>query len=124
MTEHNNLWEEVSGMKAEIATIKARLDGHAPREWVRELVGPIQVAVTGMEQTVLGLSESAQKLFASHDELLKEKAAADRAELMAKTPLGLVKRYGPVIGFIVGCTAIYRILGTLAESWLHGHGFG
>jgi hypothetical protein len=55
--------------------------------------------------------------------LLKEKAQAERAELLAKTPLGLVKKYGPVVTFIIGSIAVYRILGAVAEGWLRIHGF-
>jgi hypothetical protein len=120
MPENDRLWDKVTAMEIEISRIVTRLDNHQP---TIALVGQLEKSVARIEQSVASLSDDARNLFAAHDTLLKEKANTERAELLAKTPLGLVKRYGPVVGFIVGCTAVYRVLGTIAEGWLRSHGF-
>jgi hypothetical protein len=120
MPENDRLWEKVTAMEIEIGRIVTRLDGHQP---TIALVGQLEKSVVRIEQSVASLSEDARNLFAAHDTLLKEKAQAERAELLAKTPLGLVKKYGPVVTFIIGSIAVYRILGAVAEGWLRIHGF-
>jgi hypothetical protein len=124
--EHRDtLWKEIAELKQAVLLLETRVDGRlgalAPRDWVHEIFNPIQQAVVRMEGSVAQLSEDAQELFDAHKEMLKEKALRERQEWEEKTPLGLVKKYAPLVGVLVGLVALFRVLGTFAEIWLEAH---
>lgn len=126
MTEgRDELWNAVSALRSDVRLMQEKMDGRlqdlAPRGWVHELVAPIQQSVVRMEAAVSGLAEDAKLLFKSHSDVLEEKRKQNELEWAARTPLGLVKKYGPVIGFLVGVVALFRILGSLFEVWLSTH---
>jgi hypothetical protein len=120
---YTKLWERINEMSVAIAELKTQVKEHATHGWVRDIIRPIEQSVSRMEVAVTSLSDDAKSLFAAHDAMLKEKAAAERAELESKTPMGLVKKYAPVIAFLLGAIALYGILSAAVQSWLRAHGF-
>ena len=115
--------EKEQSLETRVAVLEARFLTYAPREWVKDFIKPVQDSVNRMEAIVNSLTEKADALFDAHDSLLKEKAEQERKQWAERTPLGLVKKYGPVVTFAAGSIALYRVLGTLAETWLKAHGY-
>lgn len=110
-------------LETRIALLEAQFKSYAPREWVKDFIKPVQDSVNRMESIVNSLTEKADALFDAHDSLLKEKAEQERKQWAERTPLGLIRKYGPVVSFVAGSIAVYRLLGTLAETWLKTHGY-
>lgn len=112
-------------MQSSVRLLETKVDGRmetlAPREWVHQIMQPIQQSITRMETAVSQLTTDAKDLFDAHSAMLKEKGDRERQEWAEKTPLGLVKKYAPVIGFLVGTVALFRILGSWFEVWLQQH---
>lgn len=123
--DRDTLWKELADLKASVSLLETRVDGRlgslAPRDWVHEILSPLQQAVTKMESSVTQLSEDAKELFDTHKQMLREKGERERQECAERTPLGIVKKYAPVIGFLVGAVALFRVLGSLAESYIQTH---
>jgi len=120
--ERDSLWQKVTELQSSVRLLETKVDGEvkslAPRDWVHQVMQPIQQSITRMEASVSQLTEDAKDLFNAHSTMLKEKADREKQEWAEKTPLGLIKKYGPVIGFMAGIVALYRALGSLFEVWL------
>lgn len=119
----NEMPEKDKSLETRIALLEQQFASYAPREWVKDFIKPVQDSVNRMESIVNSLSEKADHLFDAHDSLLREKAEQERKGWLERTPLGLIKKYGPVVTFIVGIVAIYRLAGSLLENWIRAHGF-
>ena len=123
--DRDEVWRQLSDLKSSVRLLETKVDGKvealAPREWVHQLMQPIQQSITRMEASVSQLTTDAKDLFDAHSAMLTEKGARERQEWAERTPLGLVKKYAPVIAFLVACVALFRVLGSLADYWLAAH---
>jgi hypothetical protein len=131
---------------ARVAVLEDRIDGYPPREWVKDFVKeytePIMKAVQKHEQTsaetaktVQQLVEQADTLFTAHNTMLQERAQREQAEYQARmgdlklladnrTPLGMAKRYGPLIAIVGSCVGLLVALGKVADkllAWMVQH---
>ncbi len=126
------LWRELADLKTEIKTLRKevelRFDSVAPRGWVQDILKPIEQAITKIETAIQGqadvvgdIGEQIKTLFTAHDQFLKEKAAQERKELEGRTALGYIKRFGPVVAFVLSMVTLFRVAGTVLELWLQQH---
>lgn len=122
MGQQFNEMEPNKSIETRVAVLEAKMSSYAATEWVKDFIKPVQDSVNEMRVIVHTLGEKADALFDAHDSLLKEKAQHERQQWNEKTPLGIVKKYAPFISFIIGVVAVYRILGSVVETWLRSRG--
>lgn len=112
-------------IETRVALLEVRFGHYADREWVREYVLPTQNSVTEIKNSIVSLTgemkhlaEQLLTVFAAHNAFLEEKRKASEKESEENTPLGLVKKYAPVVVFLVAVVALFRVLGTVFETWV------
>lgn len=125
-SERDIVWREVAGLKSAVRELEIKVDSKiesmAPRDWVHTVLQPVQESLVRMETSVSQLTQDAKELFDAHKEMLRERGERERAEWMEKTPLGIVKRYAPAVGFLLALVALFRVIGTAIELWLKARG--
>lgn len=110
-------------LETRVVLLEKQFEQYAPREWVFELIAPIRDSVRDIKIAVERQAEEARGLYESHKAMITKEE--ERREKLAeeRTPMGLVRKYSPLVATIGGLVFIYRVLGTLAEVWLTSNGF-
>jgi len=125
--DNKELWEKLSELSTQVATLRKemelRFDSVAPRGWVHDVLDPIKQSISKIENaiasqsaTVGDLAEKMKMMFESHDAFLKEKAESEREQLKSQTWSGLIKKYAPVVLFILSLFTLFGVLRVWIES--------
>ena len=123
------MWEKLSELSTQVATLRKemelRFDSVAPRGWVHDILDPIKQSINKIENaiasqsaTVGELASNMKLMFDSHNTLLKEKAESEREQLKSQTWLGMIKKYAPVVLFILSLFTLFGLLRVWLETWI------
>lgn len=119
---NEKLWERVDVLTATVTKIETRMEEHAPRRWVEQLIQPIKEAVMKIEVSIASMSQKTEQVLAAHDALLKDQSAREQQTLKDQTISALVKKYGALSGAIGAIWFLLTVARALFESWLKARG--
>lgn len=98
--------------------------------FVKQNIEPIERAVQGIERAVErqsaqmeSLGGKSGELYEAHKEFLRREQERKDKEAEAKTLGATLKRWGAIAGSIGAMFTVFRVVGTLLESYLKAHGF-
>lgn len=145
-TTHDEVLHEVRAIRDQVQGVSERLFGvetrvnHelASRIWVNDALAPVKEsslrtehALQTLTKSVMELTQDTKGLYASHDQLLKERSEREKEEHALKlkqaqenTWSNIIKdKWAPILGFVVVVSAVLALGGQLLHAILQSMGF-
>ena len=136
MDGDERILERVLQLEGVVRSVEAQLKSYATQLHVAEALKPIEQSMLKQESIVNTLSLRVNTVFDMHEQLLQQRAKQEREEFEArirakeaaaeeklraleeKTLLGRVRKYGPILGWILAGAALFGAIYKGLESWI------
>lgn len=114
--------ERLTRLEGRHERLEQRFDLYVTKDYLQQVVQPIERSVQQIEYAIKSQSESTNELYEAHKKMMEKDEQRKQKEFDERTFFGLAKKWLPLAAGVVALVTLFRVIGTWLEIYLQTKG--